>query len=470
MIVSPMTTLLLILATSTIDAVPGEHWTQLLDVRDGGFDPTRLEAAHARADSLGSAAVLVVRAGQVVAAWGPMERRFRCHSIRKSFVGALYGPAVVDGTIDLDATLDDLGIDDRDGLTDLERTASIEHLLSSRSGIRHPAAKEPPTMREERASRVPTRPGESFWYNNWDFNAAGHLYERLTGRDLFEAFRADIAGPLGMEDLRPSDTFLQVERDRSTIPAHTFRMSTRDAARFGLLFLHHGRWNDREIVPGSWIDRSWTLHTDLGRGHGYGYLWWVYGPGTWGGDATAYAALGAGGHAIVIVPALELVVVHRCDTDFTAGVPDRTMWEVVAAIADAIVGEPVADAAVGPVVARPFSRPLPPLRIPDTRELPPSALDPLEGRYVISDRMALEVERLDGFLVASLTGLGDADFRAVTETEFYAPSIGATLSFELDPGGGPSRVTVRFRGRELVGTRSATGAPPPIDPAGAPGR
>lgn len=59
-----------------------------------------------------SSAFLVVADGAVVAAWGEVGRRFMCHSVRKSFLSALYGIYWDRGQIELDKTLADLGIDD----------------------------------------------------------------------------------------------------------------------------------------------------------------------------------------------------------------------------------------------------------------------------------------------------------------------------------------------------------------------
>ena len=45
-----------------------------------------------------------------------------------------------------------------------------------------------------------------------------------------------------MEDWNPADGFRVYEPTKSLHPAHTFRISTRDLARFGQLYLQEGRW------------------------------------------------------------------------------------------------------------------------------------------------------------------------------------------------------------------------------------
>ena len=64
---------------------------------------------------------MVVFDGAVLAHWGPIERRYLCHSMRKSLLSALFGEHVARGTIDLEETLGSIGIDDVPPLTDTRR-------------------------------------------------------------------------------------------------------------------------------------------------------------------------------------------------------------------------------------------------------------------------------------------------------------------------------------------------------------
>jgi CubicO group peptidase (beta-lactamase class C family) len=96
-------------------------------------------------------------------------------------------------------------------------------------------------------------------------------------------------------------------------------MTARDMARFGLLFLRRGQWKDRSLVPADWVEESTRSYSDAGRSGGYGYMWWVavdgkHLPGVSLPEGT-YSARGAGGHYILVVPKLDLVVVHRVNTD-----------------------------------------------------------------------------------------------------------------------------------------------------------
>src|ERR1700752_1354412 len=188
-------------------APPQSDWRQYATREEAGFSADRLGEAWEFADRQRSAAVFAVVDGHVLVAWGEVERRLECHSVRKSLMNALLGMAVARGKLALDSKLADLGIDDLQPLTDVEKRATVRDLLGARSGVYHPAAKEPADMRAERPARGSHAPGEFFFYNNWDFNVLGTIFERATGTSVGAGFREWIATPLGMQDFRPEDVF-----------------------------------------------------------------------------------------------------------------------------------------------------------------------------------------------------------------------------------------------------------------------
>jgi len=303
---------------------PGKHWTQAAKPEDHGWSSDGLAAAKAYADSIDTAAVVIVDDGVVVSQWGATITKFKVHSIRKSFLSGLYGIAVAKGQIDLNATLEQLGIDDNEpSLTAQEKQARVIDLLKARSGIYHAAAYETPTMKAEKPPRG-SHPPRSFWsYNNWDFNALGTIYEKLTRDSIYRAWDVQIAQPIGMEDYDPTEQEYVTGTD-SIHRAYAFRMSARDMARYGLLYLRGGRWRDSQLIPAQWIRDSTTAYSvadgNARDGYsGYGYLWWVAVNGNHYPNVElpdgSFSAWGAGGHFIAIIPALNVVVVHRVNTD-----------------------------------------------------------------------------------------------------------------------------------------------------------
>ena len=169
---------------------PGGQPLELVEPEEVGYSSEKLKEAEQFAREIGCSAAMAVYDGKVFVAWGNISKNFRCHSIRKPFLGALYGIYLDKGDMDLDATLEDLNIDDiPPSLTFEEKQAKVEHLLMSRSGVYHEAAAEPQDMIDTRPERGSHPPDTFFFYNNWDFNTLGTIFEQETGERIFKAFK-----------------------------------------------------------------------------------------------------------------------------------------------------------------------------------------------------------------------------------------------------------------------------------------
>jgi CubicO group peptidase (beta-lactamase class C family) len=155
-------------------------------------------------DRVGDQAPLTPGYG-VVASWGKVDLRFPIHSIRKSLLSVLYG--AYSSQIDLDATLAELGIQDRTQLIPTESGATVRDILTSSSGVYLPAVGEAADAADGRPARGSRQPGETWWYNNWDFNVAGTIFERLTGERILPALSSSLASVIQMEDWRPDHGF-----------------------------------------------------------------------------------------------------------------------------------------------------------------------------------------------------------------------------------------------------------------------
>jgi CubicO group peptidase (beta-lactamase class C family) len=257
-------------------------------------------------DALPTTAFLVLDHGQVVLDHGATTAPTYLASARKSVLSVLYGPAVTDGTIRLGATLGELGIDDIGGLLPQERRATVRDLLTSSSGVYHPPATVAGPERDGPA-RGSQPPGALFHYNNWDFNALGTIFERCTGRSVFDAFAEDLAAPLGFEDFEPGLQRLLGRPEVSEHLAHHFVLSARDLGRLGAMLLQGGQWDGRPVVPASWVAESTSVQVDRGVGVqlDYGYLWWL--PRLLGRGS--FLAIGNFGQYLLCVPP-GLVIVH----------------------------------------------------------------------------------------------------------------------------------------------------------------
>ena len=302
---------------------PGAEWTIAARPEDAGFSGAKLAEARAYSKQIKSAAVMIVHDGVVVDQWGDVTRKLKSHSLRKSFMAFLYGKPVREGLINLDATMADLGIDDVLGLSDEEKKATVRDCLKARSGVYHPANYESKRMQGLKPARHSQKAGVHWYYNNWDFNVLGTIYENATRCGVYDAIENEIARPIGMQDFTAKDGDY-VTGPHSMHRAYPFRISARDLARFGLLALHRGTWNGRQVIDPDWVDECVRYHSDaaLYSTSGYGYLWWVardfnkhpHLPHTRIPEGS-FSARGAGGHHLLVIPAYNLIIVHRMNTN-----------------------------------------------------------------------------------------------------------------------------------------------------------
>jgi CubicO group peptidase (beta-lactamase class C family) len=308
-------------ANSQSSTVPGTDWKQLASPEQAGWSPKKLSEIRGYVEEIGSTSAMIVQHGVVVAAWGDVVHKSNLHSCRKSLLSSLIGIAVAENKINLDDTLEKLGIDDNPpSLTAVEKQAKVRDLLEARSGVYHPTVYETKGMAETKPPRGSHAPGTFWYYNNWDFNTLGYIYEKATGTKIFDAFYREIGQPIGMQDFTPRDGHY-VTGDDTRFPAYLFNMSARDFARFALLYLHGGKWNNVQVVPEDWVKASTHPYSDAESG-GYGYLWWT-------GDSASGApqkisfpkgsfwAEGHLGQYAVVVPSLDLIIVNRVDGDMT---------------------------------------------------------------------------------------------------------------------------------------------------------
>ncbi|MDJ0838710.1 MAG: serine hydrolase [Acidobacteriota bacterium] len=285
---------------------------------EAGYSAAALEEVRGLIEQYTQAsAVMLLHDGKVLFSWGDIDRNFYLHSIRKPMLNALYGFHAERGAIDLNATMGELGIDDIPPvLTEPEKQARVVHLLKSRSGVYHEAAGESQSMIDDRPERGSHAPDTYFYYNNWDFNALGSIFRQETGADIFEEFKTRVADRIGMEDFQIRNCDYFYNPDKSQHPVYRFKMSARDLARFGLLYMNNGILDGERIVSENWVHNSatpWTSVLKNDRIYAYGYLWEMIPTGTDFGRTMYHG--GYGGHVLAVLPEHKLVYVYRTDTE-----------------------------------------------------------------------------------------------------------------------------------------------------------
>jgi CubicO group peptidase (beta-lactamase class C family) len=339
-------------ANELIAQNPGNVWMQYAMPEEAGFSSDKLKSVTDLYEKNGASALMVVYNGNVLLSKGDIVRRYDCHSMRKSLVSALYGIYSSQGKIDIHKTLKEIGIDDTEKLTEQEQSATIQDLLKARSGVYIPAFGEAQSMKDARPARGSHPHNTFFYYNNWDFNVLGSIFQKEIGVSLFEAFEESLAKPLEMEDFRLFDgRFWRDSTLQTMYPKYDIKMSARDLARFGVLYCNDGIWNRAQILSKNWITESFTPYSTMDHRtykESYGYLWWIQ---VLDDSIPMYSGLGWGGHIVVIVPKYNLVLVKRHDT-FGGNGGDTKTGLYIQKILDARVLAPVANPRLIPLEVR----------------------------------------------------------------------------------------------------------------------
>ena len=301
-----------------------------------GFTQGRLDSLTSHIENnMTTTGLLILKDGKVIYEYGDLDQLTYIASCRKSVLSMLYGKYVEDGTIDLNETVASLGIDEEGGLLDIEKSATVENIITARSGVFY----EPANGGYDEANvleRGTVKPGDYFLYNNWDFNVAGHILEQKAGKDIYEEIEDQLAIPLGFQDWNIKKQRKKYGKGKSQYPAYHMYFSTRDMAKIGQLMLNEGEWKGEQLISKKWIQQMTTavtpveevnsrynLNQDSPYQQSYGYMWWMLESIKEHPDFEgAYSATGFGGQFITVIPKLNIVVAHKTKL----GIPNYLGW------------------------------------------------------------------------------------------------------------------------------------------------
>lgn len=265
--------------------------------------------------------LLVLHEGRIVhgryhLGTNPEDRRISW-SMAKSFLSALFGVIEAEGAI---GSLDDPVTD---YVPRLAGTAydgvTIRHVLQMTSGVAFDEDYLDRNSDINRMGRVlalggtmdgfaanlmerAAPPGERWQYVSMDTHVLGMVLRAATGRDLPSLLSEKIIAPLGLE----RDPYYITDGEGVAFALGGLNLTTRDYARFGLMFAQGGAYDGRQIVPQAWVRRSTSPSAPTPQGAlRYGYQWWIPKDGPDG----VFMARGIYGQYIYIDPERDVVIV-----------------------------------------------------------------------------------------------------------------------------------------------------------------
>ena len=216
--------------------------------------------------------ILIVRNGYTVVEayyppYGPNVRH-RTASVGKSFTGALVGIAIQEGYIEgVDQKVLDFFPDHSDWQDDpLKQAMTVEHLLTMTSGLDWPESaasysSSQNIMRQMINSvdwvrfvldrPMAAAPGATFNYSSGDSHLLSAIVQEATGMRTISFAREYLFEPLGMSRVGwMSDPY------GTAFGAGGLRLTPRDMAKFGQLYLQGGVWDGQQILPAEWVEAS----------------------------------------------------------------------------------------------------------------------------------------------------------------------------------------------------------------------
>jgi CubicO group peptidase (beta-lactamase class C family) len=339
-----MRCVLLLLAAA--GAFAAGYWPSAREWRTAPDPALQSAAEYALANK--SVSFLVLRGGKIAhesyaPGWDATKERSLA-SATKSITAVLLAMALEDGKLkSFDQPVADfapfLRGTDRAGIT-------VRHLMSMTSGLDHRGVAIDTTSGDQFVvnlnMKLRAQPGTLWDYNTPAYHTTFRLLEIATGEPFDAYARRKLFDPIGMQH------YSWLSRKVGEVTNYyRLRASARDMARFGLFALRRGRWDGKRLLRESTFAE--LIRPSQNLNPAYGLLWWLnsqpgFGasedgrvtdqqatraPRFPGAPPDLFAALGAQGQLILVIPSRDLVIVRQGDTpgarDFAAELTRRVL-------------------------------------------------------------------------------------------------------------------------------------------------
>jgi hypothetical protein len=155
------------------------------------------------------------------------------------------------------------------------------------------------------------KPNQSWNYSSGTSNLLSKILRKqfTSHQEYLDFWYAALIDKIGMYSM-----IVETDMTGTYVGSSYAWATTRDWAKFGTLYLHHGNWNGEQLFDASWIKYvSTPTSTSKGR---YGGHFWLNSSGKYpDAPRDMYYASGFQGQKIFIIPSLDLVIVRMGLTD-----------------------------------------------------------------------------------------------------------------------------------------------------------
>lgn len=257
------------------------------------------------------------------------------NSAGKTLTTAITGIAQQEGLLNINTSVSTyLGARWTSAPANKENLINSRHLLTMSSGL-NDASNLVTTANLTYLADAGTR-----WSYHNVFQKLMDVVAAASGQNFETYFNAKLKNKIGMDGFWNNGIIFKV-----------YHSNTRSMARFGILALSKGKWENEQIVNESFFTES--VNTSQSINPSYGYLWWLNGksnfmlpggqtvfPGTLVPNAPAdmYAAMGAEDQRIYVIPSKKMVIVRMgnasdpLNPSFALSGFDNELWQKINAV------------------------------------------------------------------------------------------------------------------------------------------
>ena len=303
------------------------------------WDESELPKLYSFLEQKNTNAFIIIKDGRIVVEryFGSFtqESNWYWASAGKTLTAFLVGIAQADGKLNInDRTSKYLGA----GWTSLppekEASISIRHQLTMTTGLDDNTGDVDCTMPE--CLQYKAEAGTRWAYHNAPYTLLEKVVEKATGSSYNQYFQQKVRDKIGMDGLWVKNGYNNV-----------YFSTARSMARFGLLLLSKGKWNESFILED---DNYYTNQTNSSQelNSSYGYLTWLNGKNSYKLPQTqitfngplipnapldTFAALGKNDQKLYVVPSQNLVVVRMGESagnaQLAASSFDNELWGIL---------------------------------------------------------------------------------------------------------------------------------------------
>ncbi len=235
-------------------------------------------------------------------------------SMTKSLVSTIYGILQKKGQIDISSVtgIEEWQNDERKNITYndlLHMNSGLEWVenYNTMSDVTKMLFMESNMGKVQLNKSLSGKPDESWNYSSGTTNLlAGYLLRKQFSdhQDYLDFWYAELLDKIGMHS-----TIVETDMEGNFVGSSYGWASTRDWAKFGLLYLHEGNWNGEQIIDSTWVEYvAEPTNTSNGR---YGAQFWLNAGGHYPDvPKDLFSCNGYQGQFVFIIPSKEIVIVR----------------------------------------------------------------------------------------------------------------------------------------------------------------